>query len=404
MILVAIEEVQPGMPVGVGVRNREGHTLLGPGVRLTPDYIGRLRALGYRAIWIDDEDTRDIPYDDALTEPTRRASTAAIEDTFALTARETERARSLSLDEVRRALEGRRLQQALQDSGIVERLAGSVDLVVDEVVDRAVLSGLSSLRTHNTYVFQHCLDVAITATVIGRILGYDRDTLRKLASGCMLHDVGALFLDASMLERPGPLTPAETARVREHPLLGYLLLRDTLRLGVLPPHIAYQHHEQQDGHGYPRALSGTNRLMQGAETHMPGRIMALGEIAAVADFHDACSSDRPWRPRYAPDVVWRMVREAAGARLNREVVERFLAVLPPYPLGTQVRVTSGAYKDHVGVVARVRPPSLARPVVRLLVNPGGERIPPIELDLTRDDATIRGVVGAASLPAAVSAS
>jgi hypothetical protein len=134
--------------------------------------------------------------------------------------------------------------------------------------------------------------------------------------------------------------------------------------------------------------------------HLPGRIMALGEIAAIADFHDALSTARPDREPLAPDEVWQVVRGAAGGHLNRELVELFLSVLPPYPLGTQVLVTAGRWRDHSGVVARVNREALERPVVRLLGDPAGNRISAVDVDLRKEDAAIKGVVGSHGCPAA----
>jgi hypothetical protein len=179
--------------------------------------------------------------------------------------------------------------------------------------------------------------------------------------------------------------------MKDHAVLGYLLLRDNLRLGVLPPHVAYQHHEWQDGSGYPRGLTGTNRVVHGVEIHVPGRITPMAEIAAIADFHDACSADRPHRRRFPPDQVWRMVRDAAGRQLNREMVDRFLMALPPFPVATQVLITGGRWQGYTGVVARVKR-DMHHPVVRVLANELRERIEPFELDLTLDDATICGIV------------
>src|SRR5688500_7484898 len=114
MILMSLDDVRPGMVLGVGLRNRKGHTLLGPGQVLNPEYIGRLQELGYCAVWIDDEDTRDISYEDSLSEATRLATMSTIQDTFAMTVRETERLRSVSMDDLKGSLEDRRFQQAFQ--------------------------------------------------------------------------------------------------------------------------------------------------------------------------------------------------------------------------------------------------------------------------------------------------
>lgn len=388
MILMSLDDVRPGMVVGVGLRNREGHTLLGPGMTLTGEYIGRLRQLGYCALWIDDEDTRDIPYQDLLSESTRLAATAAIQDTFAITAHEAESLRSLSVQEVRARLEARRVQQAIHDTGLVDRLGAQVDQLVGEVLDRPVLTGLGSLRTHSGALYRHSLDVAVTATMIGRLLGLGAEMLRKLAVGCILHDIGAIFLGTEATHELDEPTP----RVRDHPVLGYLFIRDTLQLGPLAAHVAYQHHEWQDGSGYPRGLKGAHRALRGIEVHLPGRIHPMAEIAAVADVHDACAAPRPDAAPRPPDQVWARLRQAADSRLNREIVERFLQVLPPYPVGTLVAIAEGRWKDHVGVVARVNAAGPHRPLLRLLVNPRGERIPPVEVDLSRDDSPIRGVL------------
>jgi HD-GYP domain-containing protein (c-di-GMP phosphodiesterase class II) len=392
MILMALDDVRPGMALGVGLRNRQGHTLLGPGIALTGEAIARLRQLGIWAVWIDDEDTRDIPYEDSLSDATRLATTAAIQETFALTARETAALRSASVSEVQETLKSR--QHLLHDHPVIERLAGHVDALVRDVLDRPVLTGLASIRTRDSYTFHHCLDVAVTATIIGRLLRWDRETLRKLATGCILHDIGKIFLDDALLGKPEPLTPEESRRMKDHTVLGYLFLRDNLRLGVLAAHVAYQHHEWQDGSGYPRGLQGTNRLVQGAEIHVPGRIMPMAEIAAIADFHDACASERPHRRAHPPDTVWRMIRDGAGRQFNREIADLFLAALPPYPAGSQVVVTEGGgFTGFGGVVARVDREALARPVVRLLLDEAGERIDPVELDLRREtDVHIRSVL------------
>ncbi len=80
-------------------------------------------------------------YEESLSEATRLATMSTIQDTFAMTVRETERLRSLSLSDVKGTLEDRRFQQTFQDSTVVERLTENVDLVVGEVLDRAVLTG-----------------------------------------------------------------------------------------------------------------------------------------------------------------------------------------------------------------------------------------------------------------------
>jgi HD-GYP domain-containing protein (c-di-GMP phosphodiesterase class II) len=393
MILMALEDVQPGMALGRALNNREGHTLLAAGMVLTDAYITRLRSLGYWAVWIDDEETRDIVYQETVSDGTRLATTGALRETFMLTAHQVRDLRTASVQRIREALNGRRLQQSFQDFPALARLSSHVDAMVGEVLDRTVLTGLGALRSHDTYTFDHSMDVAVTGTMLGRLVGYDRETLKKLAVGCLLHDIGKIFVDDAVLNKRTPLTEEEMKRVREHAPLGYLFLRDTLRCGVLAAHVAYQHHERQDGTGYPRGLTGTNRVVHGLELHVPGRIHPMGEIAALADFHAACSADHPYRPAMPPDQVWQLIADGAGTHFNQEMVELFLKILPPFPIGTQIIVvTPGRWADWRGVVARVPGDAVHHPVIRLLVDDTGRRVDPVEIDLARTPIDIRSAI------------
>ena len=129
----------------------------------------------------------------------------------------------------------------------------------------------------------------------------------------------------------------------------------------------------------------------GPEIHQPGLITPLAEIAALADFYDSRSTDRSYRRASPHDQVWRMVQRGAGTHFNREVAELFLSILPPFPLGTRVVVTSGRWHRYTGVVARLDRRAMDRPVIRILADEHGQRLEAFELDLTRDQAPISGL-------------
>jgi hypothetical protein len=93
------------------------------------------------------------------------------------------------------------------------------------------------------------------------------------------------------------------------------------------------------------------------------------------------------------DMVWETIRSAAGTHLNREMVDIFLGVLPPYPVGTMVEVTSGTWAEHRAVVAKVHAEAMHRPVIRVLVNAAGERVEPVDVDLRDNETSIRGLAG-----------
>jgi len=168
-------------------------------------------------------------------------------------------------------------------------------------------------------------------------------------------------------------------------------------LGVLAPHVALQHHERQDGTGYPRGLKGTNTLGE----NKPEMIHDFGSLSAIADVYDAMTSDRPYRAGWTPAKTLGMIRDGSGTHFNRQAVEIAMQVVPPFPVCTNVKVTGGKYAGWEGVVAAVPRVDLARPKVRLLFNEQYRRVEPVEINLhVERDVAIEPATGGAEQRAA----
>lgn len=289
--------------------------------------------------------------------------------------------------------------QQARDAFGYEELVADLSDVVGEVAGQSMLSGIQTLRSFDNYLFLHSIDTTVVALMIGRRLGFDRARLHQLAAGCILHDIGMVMVDPVVLHKEGRLEPAELTQLRQHPRLGYDMLRQIRPREVIPNHVAYQHHERQDGTGYPRGLHGSGRITRSElEKHIPGRILLDAEICAVADVYDALGADRAYRAALPPDQIVQTLRGLAGSHLNREVVEKLLEILPIYPLGSEIIVKSGPFAGYRGIVAKVDRRQMDRPLVRLLYDKPGRRIEPVELDLRFDNAIVAsgGVTTAAS--------
>jgi hypothetical protein len=166
--------------------------------------------------------------------------------------------------------------------------------------------------------------------------------------------------------------------MKAHPTLGYELIRRIApTMSYLIAHVAYQHHERQDGSGYPRGIEGDNTLGE----NNAKMIHDFGAVAAVADVYDAVASDRAYRQGWPPDRVVNLIREMSGTHLNDKVVRLFMQTVAPYPIATNVTVLNGRFKGYQGVVSDVNNRALDRPRVRLLYDPTGKRIDAKEIDL-----------------------
>jgi len=158
--------------------------------------------------------------------------------------------------------------------------------------------------------FGHSARVAAISAEIAdamRLPDKDREALRRAA---LLHDIGKIGIEDKVLRKPGPLNAAEADDMREHPRIGYDMLKGLPFLKPSLPGILY-HHERWDGAGYPTGLGGT-------AIPLPVRILS------VADVFDALTSDRPYREGLSFEAASAAIRMEAGLQFDPDVVTAFL--------------------------------------------------------------------------------
>ena len=146
-------------------------------------------------------------------------------------------------------------------------------------------------------------------------LGADEAEVTDLRRAAMLHDIGKLAVSNRILDKPGPLTPAEVAQVREHPLITARILERIPGFAHLAP-LAAAHHERLDGSGYPYGLRAENLTL-------PMRVLA------VADVFEAVTSARPYRPAMSVEEALAHLRAEAPTRLDADAVEALAGILAP---------------------------------------------------------------------------
>ena len=178
-------------------------------------------------------------------------------------------------------------------------------LIADENrLDRITEAFAEVIDAKSPWTHEHCDRVYAIAIGMGTHLGFDGVALRDLGRAARLHDIGMLSISNRILDKPGPLTRAEFARVKEHPLLTERILERVPSWGALA-RLASAHHERLDGRGYPRGLAAD-------ELTMPMRVLA------VADVYAALTADRPDRPACTSDRALELTRADVPRSLDRD--------------------------------------------------------------------------------------
>ena len=186
----------------------------------------------------------------------------------------------------------------------------------------------SAIDAKDPYTHGHSGRVARVAVCLGEELGLSKEQLDTIYMGGLLHDIGKIGVDDRVLNKPGKLTPEEFEQVKQHPKLGFDILRNIRPLEKILP-IVLHHHEAWDGSGYPMGLKGEQTPL-------------LARVTAVADAFDAMSSDRPYRSGMQDGKIDDIFREGAGRQWDAHVVEAFF--------GCRERIRSTSHDDGVGTV------------------------------------------------------
>lgn len=376
MRIVPLEKLTPGFVIGRPLTDENGRILLNSGVKLTEEYIRALRSKGYTQLFVQDEESGcDAEPEEDISPVLRSRAVTALKESFAAIQQELASLKLSSTADVSAALDSDAVRSLMSSRGPLARMNDLVAKILDEVLTRSTLAGLTSLKCADSQLYEHSIDVCIVSIMIGQAVGLTGTRLRQLATGAILHDIGAIFLEKDLPER---------TRVRQHTLLGYELLKASDDPDILAPHVALEHHEHQDGSGQPRGLIGSNRIERNRGGKGPVPTL-VGEITAVANIYDRLMSGAPGQPALPPDQALQLIRESAGAQLNREVVGAFLRVVPVFPRGLEVLVRCARFQGYTGVVVEVNPLALDKPVVTLTRDNHGRLIEPITLDLSHEE-------------------
>jgi len=178
---------------------------------------------------------------------------------------------------------------------------------------RDLLDGMINALDYRDMETQwHSRRVSLYARRLAEAIGLSLEECNEVEMGALLHDIGKIGVRDSVLLKPGPLDQDEWEEMREHPAIGFRLLRPIHYLAGASK-IVLQHQERWDGKGYPKGLAGKD-------------IVIGARIFSVVDTLDAIRSDRPYRAGRSFQVALEEIRRCSGTQFDPDVVEAFASV------------------------------------------------------------------------------
>ncbi|WP_368168874.1 MULTISPECIES: HD-GYP domain-containing protein [unclassified Aeromonas] len=226
--------------------------------------------------------------------------------------------------------------------------------VAEEMVDTMFTHGdamlcLARIRAKDAYLMEHSMNVAILLANFGRYLGLERNVLKELTLGGLLHDVGKIMTPDEVLNKPGKLTDEEFGVMRQHVVHSYDILSNTAGITPTMLEVAANHHERLDGTGYPQRLKGEQLSLY---TRMSG----------IVDVYDAVTADRVYKQGMQPTQAFRILLKGIDQHFDAELVTKFIKCMGVYPVGTLVQLSN----QRLAVVMQRNEQQPLKPVVKVI--------------------------------------
>ena len=198
------------------------------------------------------------------------------------------------------------------------------------------------------FLIVHSMRTTVLSIAIGQQLHLPLSKMVELGATCLIHEIGMLQLPPQLYMKTKKLTPGERAHIMKHTLYGYSMVKElklplSVQLGVL------EHHEKENGSGYPRKLTGD-------------KISSNAKIISVACSYEAISSPRSYRDeRSTFDALIEMIQNEDN-QYDNTILKALLYTVSLYPIGTYVFLSN----RKVAVVIDSNPENPKEPIVQLL--------------------------------------
>lgn len=313
MRYITIDKAENGMTLAKSLFDDSDRVLVGRGTTLTTDYIEKLETRGFGGFYIEDELSKDIH----------------IEETISLELRS-------------------RAVKTLKECD-VDAMVDIAKAIVDEIRSAATLTlDMIDLRNFDDYTYKHSVNVSVLSTVIGMGMNLREAELVDLCAAALLHDLGKLNIAPEVINKPGFLTSEEYELIKTHSRLSYDLIKDKWNIAATTKAAVLEHHENEDGSGYPLGLSNED-------------IHRYAKIIHVADVYDALTTKRPYKKAYSIPEAMEYLMGSCGRLFDKQIVEAFMDYVPIYPKGVTISLSDG----QEGIVVENSRFRTLRPIVRL---------------------------------------
>ena len=228
----------------------------------------------------------------------------------------------------------------------IRKLISEIQHVIktpDILIDNLLFYG-----SENDSIYRHSLNVACISSLLGKWVGFEENKIKLLIYSALLHDIGKCKIDDKIINKSVRLNSKDLKKIKEHPVLGYKIIKKFNFLDKSVSQSILLHHEREDGSGYPLGITGD-------------KIPDFAKVIAIADVFEAINSNRCYRNKKAPFEAIQIIKEESFGKLDYNYCNIFLEHIVNYYIGREVKLNN----NKIAKIVQMNINELDRPFVFL---------------------------------------
>ncbi len=377
--------LKPGMILAQPLftyRNKKRALLLGRGAELDEHMIDRLNKMGYASIYIEEKGTEHIIPEENLAEATQNSALINILEYYD----DVRHNLNMLMKTIKTPVDQIKFENMHLSMPPTQKLRDSIKEIIQDlfIIGKVQRYKVGMNNSRSNAIHYHALNTGVLSLLMGNYYGYTDAEQASLCMGAFLHDIGKTALDNVYGKSQWELRPAELKEMRMHPQIGLDLLQRVRTINEIERQIVLQHHERQDGTGFPSGLVGDNSKPLRSYYTKPRHIFRFAEIVAIANVFDNLVSGHLVNRYFSPKEALGEMLSLSGDYLNSEIVESFFSMITLYPTASNVVIVKHDNKELIGAKCVVEQPESAdfsNVIVVVLTDGKGRRIPAERLEV-----------------------
>jgi putative nucleotidyltransferase with HDIG domain len=328
-------ELKDGMVLAEDVLYSRGLLLFPKDTKLTDRHLLKLNLYSIRSVYIKDFFNYKANNNNNLT-----PQQAKVRQSFVKFSKEYKIKETKVKEQLSQISDGHSVK-------ITDLFSMSSQLVNDLGNQSDLFSHLCHLKTSDDSTYTHCLNVSMLCNIFAHWLHFDQTQIEALTVAGLLHDIGKIKISPEILNKPGKLTQEEFEIIKQHPKIGYDMVKDKdIDEGIKQAILL--HHEKMDGTGYPIGLSWD-------------KIHPYAKIISIVDIYDAMTAERTYHHRYSPFKVIKIFEEECYGILDTHYMYIFLEHIAHNYVGSIAKLSTGEECE----IKFIHSKSPSRPIVQI---------------------------------------